>query len=114
MIDRALVALDLQRLAGLIAPLIEARLEFLRQISWRVLGREIPIGAILLDRLTGSPAAMTSDALSHLLDLPDAELAALVDAVGRELGAWRGMAEPLGLEDVDALRPVLDHLTETM
>lgn len=91
LIDRALMSRDLDALATLLAPAIEARLAFLREIP--------VIGESLHRRLQGSPRAMTSDALRKVLDLTDEDLTALVDLIGRELGAWRGFNE--GLSDLE-------------
>jgi hypothetical protein len=104
MIDRDLAARDLELLAALLAPAIEARLALLRSIP--------VVGPRLLSLLRGSPRSMTSDALASVLRLPDGELAELVDLVGRELGAWRGALTPVTPAEAEAARPAYEHLVE--
>lgn len=105
-IDRALMARDLEALAVLVAPAIEARLTFLEEIP--------VIGKSLHSRLTGSPRAMTSSALRHLLDLTDEDLVILVDLVGRELGAWRGFNQPAGDDELAAAAGAYGRMTEAL
>lgn len=117
-INRELVAKDLERLASWLSPLIEDRLRFLSTVggllaslqSAPLLGRRIP--PELVARLQASPAQMTSGALARLLELPDPELAALLDALGHELGAWRGALAPLTDEELADVRPAVDRLLE--
>ncbi len=101
-VDRALVARDLETVASLVAPAIEARLETLRSVPI--------IGPRLLSLLRGSPRQMTSDALASLLELPDEDLAQLADLVARELGAWRGFLPPLTAAEAEPARPALERL----
>ncbi len=102
-INRALIKQDLEALAQFLAPLIQSRLETVRGLQLRFLGLTVPVGSILYPLLSGYPAQMTSDAMSRVLLLEDAELAALIDLAGHELGAWRGypQAAPT-LEQVSA------------
>lgn len=102
MIDRDLAARDLEALASLVSPAIEARLETLRSVPI--------VGPRLLSLLAGSPAQMTSAALASVLELPDEDLAALADMVARELGAWRGFLPPVTPGEAEALRPALARL----
>ncbi len=77
-IDRRLMERDLQALAGLLAPAIEARLA----VVLDRLARIPVVGPKLSAQLQGSPRAMTFEAFSRLFGLTDAELVALVDALG--------------------------------
>lgn len=81
-IDRALIGLDLDRLATILAPLVEGRL---------------PSGASLVARLMGSSSVsdLMSRSFRQVLGLDDDELGELIDAAGVELGAWRGVRRPL-------------------
>lgn len=105
-INRELVARDLEVLSILVAPAIEARLTTLRTIP--------VVGPMLYNRLRGSPRAMTSAALSSLLDLTDEDLAALVDLVGRELGAWRGFNAEATMADADVAYPAYGRLVAVL
>ncbi len=103
-IDRGLVARDLELLAGLVAPAIEARLALLRSIP--------VVGPRLLSLLAGSPRSMTYAAFHSVLGLGDDELAELVDLVAHELGAWRGALEPVTGAEAAAAMPAFRHLEE--
>lgn len=106
-IDRPLLARDLDRLGQLIGSEIEARLASL--------GRSSPVIGLLLTRLPlGSPRAKTCAALASLLELDDADLAAILDLVGQQLGAWRGALDPVSADQVNATAPALRRLVEVL
>lgn len=105
-IDRELVTRDLARLATLLGPAIESRLEMVRLYR---LG-PIPVGEAIYRQLQGLPARMTFDAMSRVLSLSDAELVALVDVAGLELGAWRGFTPPATAEQLAAAAPAWEGL----
>lgn len=103
-IDRDLIARDLDRLATILAPLVEARL---------------PAGAGMLLAMNGSPrvSEMVAASLRRALDLSDDELAALIDVGGVELGAWRGVRQAVGPDYVDAhpeLAGAARHIVEVL
>lgn len=109
-IDRALIERDLARLADLLGPLIEERLESIRGLRLRVWALEVPWGELLYRRLSGFPRTMTYDAMSRLLSLSDEDLGALIDLVGLELGAWRGFPQAPTVEQVAAALTAADRL----
>ena len=74
-IDRELMGADLDTLAAILAPRVE---------------RALPLPVRLALTASGSSVArLISDALHPALGLADDDLAALIDAAGTELGAWR-------------------------
>ena len=107
-LNRELMARDLERLASLLSPMIESRLSVLEGL--RV--GPVPVGRLLLERFLppGSPHQMTSAALGRLLELDDASLVALVDAVGLELGGWRGYGTGLTDAELVQLVPATEQL----
>lgn len=107
-INRELMARDLERLASLLSPMIESRLAVVADLR---IGR-IQVGRLLLDRFLppGSPHQMTSSALRRLLELDDASLAAIVDAIGLELGGWRFYGTGLSDAELEGLRPAAEQL----
>lgn len=103
-IDRDLIAQDLDRLATILAPLVEARL---------------PSGAALLMAANGLPpvSELMAQSFRRVLGLSDDELAALIDAGGVELGAWRRVRCPIGLEYLAEHGGILEaaaHLAEAI
>lgn len=77
-IDRDLIGRDLDRLATILAPLVEGRL---------------PSGLLAAAKLMGSPSVndLMARSFRQVLALDDDDLGALIDAAGAELGAWRGV-----------------------
>lgn len=107
-INRELMARDLDRLASLLSPMIESRLAVLEEL--RMGG--IPVGRLLLGRFLppGSPLSMTRAALASLLELDDATLVTLTDAIGLELGGWRGYGTGLTDAELVQLVPATEQL----
>lgn len=107
-LNRELMARDLERLASLLSPMIESRLSVLAELR----AGPVPVGRLLLERFLppGSPRQMTSAALGRLLELDDASLVALVDAVGLELGGWRGYGTGLTDAELVQLVPATEQL----
>ena len=92
LIDRDLVARDLQKVASYLTPLMMANLESLR--TWRPrlglgpLKREVPVGQLMHDRLKVFLPPTISGALAAVQTLSDGELRGLCAVVAGELGAW--------------------------
>lgn len=93
-------------------PLLEADLRRLCQaIGTKMLARLSPGLQFVLKRSRVDLASATWDALSPVLESPDAELVAAIDALGVTMGAWRGANEPLPAEVLDAaLEPLWGRL----
>lgn len=103
LVDRATMARDLDRLAAALvrwtqAPLAAASFALPNPIPWLPPLRLAVLPA-LQNLLPGFPMQPLSAGLSLLLSLPDDDLAALLDAIGWELGAWRGQLPPLPPDD---------------
>lgn len=115
LIDRDLLSRDLDRLAALLLPLFLAFLGTLRTFKPRLgvgwLSREVPVGALVYDRLKDYPAPMIYGALASLLEVPDGELFDLCAAISTELGAWCRRLEPLTAEQVELAMPAVRRLT---
>jgi len=115
LIDRDLLSRDLDRLAGLLVPLFLTFLGTLRTFKPRLgvgwLSREVPVGALVYDRLKDYPAPMIYGALASLLEVPDGELRDLCAVIAGELGAWCREADPLTPEQVELALPAFRRLT---
>lgn len=103
-INRELIADDLARVSQLLTPALEGQMEALYAIPI--------LGARLRSQLQGSLGSTLFGALARILALTDEELAALVDLVGVELGAWRGFNDLPGQAELDAAGPAYRHLLE--
>jgi hypothetical protein len=114
MVDRQLVARDLDRLAGTLTPLMLHGMESLR--SWRprvgvgFLSREVPAGELLVDRLRAFLPPVISGALAGILNLADGELRDACAVIAAELGAWCLANPPLTDAQLAAAAPALGHL----
>lgn len=114
-IDRPLMTRDLEALSELIGSEIQTRLDALASASLPIplpFGRSIdlPLGLILQRLPLGSPRQRISDVLGSLLALDDADLAAILDLVGQQLGAWRGSLPPVEPAQLEALAPAITRL----
>lgn len=81
LIDRELLGRDLDRLA--------------ESLTRSILPRVSPSMQFAVRALRLDPNRMVGDVLSRLLDLPDADLVILIDALAVELGAYRRRLRPL-------------------
>lgn len=81
LLDRELLARDLDRIGQAIAELVELRLPLPIRLALRTRGHSL--------------GAMIGEDLQALLDLTDPELVTLIDALATELGAWRRARAPV-------------------
>ncbi len=117
-IDRQLVARDLERLSGVLVPLMLRSLSSLR--SWRPrlgvgpFSREVPAGELLYDRLRVYLQPTISGALASVGALSDGELRDLCAVIASELGAWCLANAPLTDDQLAIASPALGHLLGTL
>jgi hypothetical protein len=129
-VDRELVRTDLDRIASNLSPRIASRLASLTEsmlleletsgaLTVRVLGLAVNAGPMVTKLIRTrlgpawpprpeSVAPLLSSALLQLLELSDAELATLCEAVGTELGAWARLTEPVDPDRLAAALAPLD------
>lgn len=81
LLDRALLTRDLDRMAEAIAELVSRRLPLPIRLALQTRGQSL--------------TSMIGEDLRALLDLTDQEAVTLVDALATELGAWRGVRDPV-------------------
>lgn len=81
LVNRELLAADLERLSAVVDRVLTGRLPKALLRSVRAFGVD--------------PTRMTWQTLSRVSDLDDRELAVLIEALAIELGAIRGVREPL-------------------
>ncbi len=114
-LNRELIAADLQALAEKGGAVVEAMVPAMAENLAEIIrtsplplgplrGRVASLAAkVVTSRLQGSVAPALSASFFRLLELSDADLSALLNGVGAELGAWAGYRPALTVDQAAAL-----------